>query len=326
MSRLIRVVVALALAILAVPLRAQEHCTALFDQLDAIESQGGDAEQDLAQARSTYEQLNCPSFPTDPGCSEIAGHINSLQNSGVGNNNLGRERQRVLAALKRAGCMRGEGARRAWEDAIEGAQNPDVFRDLQREGGGEDVWQSSPRGGDNTIRFGNDGSGRYRTLCVRKCDGYFWPISYSARAGSLAGDAAACQASCPNQEVELFHLVQGQENAEAVSGGGEPYASLANAFVYQKRYVPACACKSEALADADKVRQVQEQEQQKAIDAAAARAKEQTLPQPEPQADVYRSTPRPIVIDPNVPDSQESEKATGPNGLRGVSPEQLQEE
>ena len=47
------------------------------------------------------------------------------------------------------------------------------------------------------------GSG-YRTLCVRTCDGYYFPISYSTNASHFADDEATCQKQCPATEAILF--------------------------------------------------------------------------------------------------------------------------
>src|SRR5215467_7410334 len=36
----------------------------------------------------------------------------------------------------------------------------------------------------------------YRTLCVRLCDGFYFPISFAVPASSLERDAERCRASC----------------------------------------------------------------------------------------------------------------------------------
>ena len=40
-------------------------------------------------------------------------------------------------------------------------------------------------------------SGTYRTLCVRTCDGYYFPISYSTVPSKFADDERLCQRLCP---------------------------------------------------------------------------------------------------------------------------------
>ena len=36
-------------------------------------------------------------------------------------------------------------------------------------------------------------SGKYRTLCVRMCDGYYWPVSYSIARSGFYRDANICR-------------------------------------------------------------------------------------------------------------------------------------
>ena len=46
-------------------------------------------------------------------------------------------------------------------------------------------------------------AGTYRTLCVRLCDGYYFPISFSATRDRFARDAKTCETSCGGQ-ARLF--------------------------------------------------------------------------------------------------------------------------
>src|SRR4029077_10414437 len=47
-------------------------------------------------------------------------------------------------------------------------------------------------------------AGTYRTLCVRTCDGYYFPISYSTVPGKFADDEQLCRRMCPATEVTLY--------------------------------------------------------------------------------------------------------------------------
>ncbi|MFO1148920.1 MAG: DUF2865 domain-containing protein [Alsobacter sp.] len=103
------------------------------------------------------------------------------------------------------------------------------------------------------------GAGAYKTLCVRKCDGYYFPISPRSTRARFETDASLCQASCPNAEVELFLQPLGQEADSAVAMDGTPYSSLPNAFRYRKAVDPGCTCRRdgqswvEALAEAERL-------------------------------------------------------------------------
>ncbi|MEH0072028.1 DUF2865 domain-containing protein [Pannonibacter sp. Pt2-lr] len=85
----------------------------------------------------------------------------------------------------------------------------------------------------------------YRTLCVRTCDGYFFPISFSARPGQFGQDAAACNAMCPASETGLFvYRNPGGDPEDMISLAGERYSELPNAFRHRKEYVSGCSCQA----------------------------------------------------------------------------------
>jgi hypothetical protein len=87
-------------------------------------------------------------------------------------------------------------------------------------------------------------SGTYRTLCVRTCDGYYWPISFSTVPGRFGDDDRVCQRMCPAAQVTLFaHRNPGEDVAQAVSLSGQVYSDLPNAFLYRKQVTPSCSCR-----------------------------------------------------------------------------------
>ena len=52
----------------------------------------------------------------------------------------------------------------------------------------------APRGPGN--QFGNLPFATYRTLCVRLCDGYYFPVSFSTLPNHFQRDAELCQSRC----------------------------------------------------------------------------------------------------------------------------------
>ena len=90
------------------------------------------------------------------------------------------------------------------------------------------------------------GGGIYRTMCVRLCDGYFWPISYATTRGSFENDAAVCARSCGGpSEARLFsYRNPGGEIADMEDVDGKPYKRLQNAFVFRAKYEPSCKCRA----------------------------------------------------------------------------------
>jgi hypothetical protein len=114
--------------------------------------------------------------------------------------------------------------------------------------------------GGTIINPGGDGmpSGTYRTVCVRMCDGYYFPISYSTSPSRFPDDQRACQRECPATETALYtYRNPGEDVNQAVSLGGQPYTALPNAFRYRKEYSAACSCRkpgqswAEALKNSD---------------------------------------------------------------------------
>jgi hypothetical protein len=94
-------------------------------------------------------------------------------------------------------------------------------------------------------------------VCVRTCDGSFFPVSYSG-AGSRADSLEeVCRALCPNADMALYSFPFGGTIDEAESMSGEPYANLPNAGKFQQTNDPTCSCRrrgeswAEALADAE---------------------------------------------------------------------------
>ena len=87
-------------------------------------------------------------------------------------------------------------------------------------------------------------SGTFRTVCVRTCDGYFFPVSYSTNQSRFAEDERVCQRMCPAAEVMLFsHRNPGEDINQAVSISGQNYTQLPNAFRYRQAFDRACSCR-----------------------------------------------------------------------------------
>ncbi|MDI7863879.1 DUF2865 domain-containing protein [Rhizobiaceae bacterium n13] len=94
---------------------------------------------------------------------------------------------------------------------------------------------------------GNMRGGSLRTVCVRSCDGGFFPISSNVTALDFARDANTCSRMCPGIGTELFyHSIYSTEAGDMVSAAtGRPYRELENAFGYRDRKVgepTECGC------------------------------------------------------------------------------------
>jgi len=84
----------------------------------------------------------------------------------------------------------------------------------------------------------------YRTLCVRLCDGYYFPISFATLPNHFPRDVDACQSRCAAPTELYYHQNPGGAVEEMISVADQkPYTSLRNAFRHRKEYVQGCSCK-----------------------------------------------------------------------------------
>jgi Protein of unknown function (DUF2865) len=90
--------------------------------------------------------------------------------------------------------------------------------------------------------YSGDG-GNYRTVCVRLCDGYFWPISFSTESDNFDRDKRTCEKSCGGAQTRLFtHENPGQDVEQMVDLKGVPYTKLRTAFLFRTSYDQSCKC------------------------------------------------------------------------------------
>ena len=82
-----------------------------------------------------------------------------------------------------------------------------------------------------------------KAVCVRSCDGAFFPVSYSAGSGRLDQLADLCRALCPNAETTLYTYPVGGEIEQAVSINGARYMDSPTALRYRKTFDSSCSCR-----------------------------------------------------------------------------------
>lgn len=107
------------------------------------------------------------------------------------------------------------------------------------------VWQDEGGGGGG---MGNSYSSvpfaTYRTVCVRLCDGYYFPVSFSTLPNHFQRDAEVCQSKCAAPAQLYYYQNPGGavEDMQAFDTN-DKYTSLRTAFMYRKEYVQGCSCK-----------------------------------------------------------------------------------
>ena len=111
-------------------------------------------------------------------------------------------------------------------------------------------------GGEGTPGYARGGN---VAVCVRTCDGGFFPLSYNAGRYDSSDLSDLCTALCPNAAAAVYTHGGGADIETAVSVDGEPYRALPNALRYRTTYDPSCTCKAAnqtwvaALADAERL-------------------------------------------------------------------------
>jgi len=149
-------------------------------------------------------------------------------------------REGLMAALEDNGCNSDSFTESAQGDAY--APAPSIEEQAMR--------------GDTFIPLG--GGERYglpraemlspvSTICVRTCDGGFFPISNNATSVDFGRDAATCSKMCPGVETELYYRdISSTEASNMISTAtGAPYGAMKNAFAYKTRAPgekSACSC------------------------------------------------------------------------------------
>jgi hypothetical protein len=187
------------------------------------------------------------------------------------------------------------------------------------------------------INPGGDGapSGTYRTVCVRTCDGYYFPISYSTVPNRFADDQRACQRLCPAAEAMLYsYRNPGEDINQAVSVSGQSYTELPNAFHYRKEFTPACSCRRAGQSWADALKNADDSTTLESGDIVVtdqnaktlSQAPQQKLPGKQPpkasarEPDPNATPPAAPIAAPAAPDASTSGSDPSTRTVRTVGP------
>ena len=127
-------------------------------------------------------------------------------------------------------------------------------------------------------------SGTFRTVCVRSCDGAYFPVSFATMPARFPDDEKTCKALCPAAEATLYaYRNPGEDMNQAVSISGQPYSASPNAFRYRQEFNPSCACKAAGQTWSDALKSIDDKaaaEQQGDIIVTEESAKKMSRPLP----------------------------------------------
>lgn len=116
-----------------------------------------------------------------------------------------------------------------------------------------------PLDGDIMDAPGDRSRNAGEAICVRSCDGGYFPLAPRADQDRLDGLDDLCRASCPNTEAHLYTMGSGGDLTSATAIDGTSYTALPTAFRFEKSFTATCTCKPpnqswvQALAPAEKL-------------------------------------------------------------------------
>ena len=172
---------------------------------------------------------------------QITANLERLRSGGLGGADRENQRRSVLTALAQNNCGP------QYANAVRGPGNfiDNLF-------GNNNNNPPPMPGGDLGPQ-----SGTFRTVCVRTCDGAYFPVSFATVQARFADDERTCKALCPATEASLFaYRNPGEDINQAVSVSGQPYTALPNAFKFRTEFNPSCACKAAGQTWSDALKSV----------------------------------------------------------------------
>ena len=198
------------------------------------------------------------------------------------------QRRTILAALAQNDC--GPQYRQAAVTQPRGG----FFESLFGPSGGGSIFSPDP---------GSSQSGTFKTVCVRTCDGYYYPISFATVPGKFADDARLCQRSCPAAEVSLYsHRNPGEDMNQATSTTtGQPYTALPNAFRHRQVFDQSCSCRRPGESWSQALKNLEDQTVERGdIVVNEDRARQLSQPRMDAQGKPIRPEPRSTRPDPKA--------------------------
>ena len=221
-----------------------------------IDQQLADLDRNYRRAQAEADRRDCyedmfifgRSLRRTPNCIQLDNEIETARRSIA---NLRQQRDGINSAAAKRGRrddLVAELARNGCGDKY--AQEYDQRR--RRSNPLFSLWEDEDSGGD---RGGGGGAGpapqqglpfaSYRTMCVRSCDGYYFPISFSTISSRFRDDESKCRSLCAAPTELYYYRNPGEEVDQMVGLDGRPYKESKTAFKHRQTYVKGCSCKAE---------------------------------------------------------------------------------
>jgi Protein of unknown function (DUF2865) len=244
---------------------------------------------------------------------QITTNLERLRTGGLGGSQRENQRRSVLLALAQNNC------------------GPQYANAVQQQGSGN--FLNNLFGNNNSNPAGTPPadlgpqSGTYRTVCVRTCDGGYFPISFATLPGRFPDDEKTCKALCPATEANLYaYRNPGEDMNQAVSIGGQPYTSSPNAFRFRQEFNPSCACRAAGQTWSDALKAVDDKASGDDIIVTEEGAKKMSRPQakstpvPARKGTVATTAPDPASAPASPSTPAEPPAAASDKTIRSVGP------
>jgi hypothetical protein len=308
----------------AAPALAQgDACQAIRSELASLERnpnarQAARARAEVQQLTSYMASIGCNQrqflifgAPPPPQCGPLSARLQRAQQalaaSGANPYATQQRRNQLQAALQSYGCLGAQPQQRGLFESLFGGSGPETLEvtpDGDMRGGGD---IAAPRGGSKPV-------------CVRTCDGYYFPLDISTGRARAQGDQL-CQALCPEAKTGVYFMAPGGEIEGAVSNSGQNYTALPSALQYRKSVSPDCACKAPTESWAALLKPAEQLlNDTRRGDAVVTPEQSQMMSRPAPpKAGKQVAIPTdPDLDDDSAPDDDDA--ATGRSRVRVISP------
>jgi hypothetical protein len=298
--------------------RYQEAATKQQGELDRVTSQAKRMGCDSSGFFSLFSGQSAQCGPVNnqiqqmrANLEQITTSLERLRGGGLGGADRENQRRSVLLALAQNNC--GPQYANAARDANAGRGPGNFLENLF----GNNTYPSAP-----SADLGPQ-SGTYRTVCVRTCDGGYFPISFATYPARFPDDEKTCKALCPAAEATLFtYRNPGEDINQAVSINGQPYSASPNAFRYRQEFNPSCSCKAAGQTWSDALKSIDDKaaaEQQGDIIVTEEGAKKMSRPLPKAPAAPAKKGSAPPGTTASTPTAPAPEASAPPAASTGAA-------
>lgn len=299
--------------------RYEEAATRQQGELDRVTAQAKKLGCDSSGFFSLFSGQNAQCGPVNNQIQQMRANLDQINTSlerlrGGGNLERDQQRRSVLAALGQNNC---------------GPQ----YASANRQGGGffDNIFGGNQSPAAPSGEFAAP-SGTYRTVCVRACDGYYFPISFATSQSRFADDERSCKSLCPATDANLYaYRNPGEDINQAVSISGQPYSASPNAFRFRQEFTPSCQCKAAGQTWSDALKNIDDKASAQQGDIIVTEEQAKRMSQPpagvkQPAAAQRKGTaPAPTAAQPAAPAQADAPAATSTAGsenrpIRSVGP------